>query len=150
MGNADLKTALRSAEAIVNQGLNYLRKKDSPEQDQVFLYELAHARSALSIAQGFSEFAEKGDNEKLLVELFCADTFKSLSDMCFGRETLWEIPINDLQLLNRYVATYGSPMQYSSAANLQVQNHLNEELQLVAETFRRFGKENIELSLIHI
>ena len=50
MGNADLKTALRSAEAIVNQGLNYLRKKDSPEQDQVFLYELAHARSALSLS----------------------------------------------------------------------------------------------------
>ena len=144
MGNADLKTALRSAEAIVNQGLNYLRKKDNPEQDQVFLYELAHARSALSIAQGFSEFAEKGDNEKLFVELFCADTFKSLSDMCFGRETLWEISIDDIQLLNRYVATYGSPMQYSSAANLPVKNHLNEELQLVAETFRRFGKENIE------
>ena len=64
--------------------------------------------------------------------------------MCFGRETLWEISIDDIQLLNRYVATYGSPMQYSSAANLPVQNHLNEELQLVAETFRRFGKENIE------
>ena len=76
MGNADLETALRSAEAIVNQGLNYLRKQDSPEQEQVFLYELAHARSALSIAQSFSEFAEKGDDEKLLVELFCSDTFK--------------------------------------------------------------------------
>ena len=144
MGNADLEIALKSAEGIVNQGLNYLRKKDSPEQDQVFLYELAHARSALSIAQAFSEFAEKGDNEKLLVELFCADTFKSLSDMCFGRETLWEISIEDKQLLNRYVAAYGSPKQYSSAANLPVQNHLTQELQLVAETFRRFGKENIE------
>ncbi len=29
MGNADLETALKSAEGIVNQGLNYLRKKDS-------------------------------------------------------------------------------------------------------------------------
>ena len=144
MGNADLEIALKSAEGIVNQGLNYLRKKDSPEQDQVFLYELAHARSALSIAQAFSEFAEKGDNEKLLVELFCADTFKSLSDMCFGRETLWEISIEDIQLLNQYVAAYGSPKQYSSAANLPVENHLTQELQLVAETFRRFGKENIE------
>ncbi|GIS34539.1 MAG: hypothetical protein Ct9H90mP5_09880 [Acidimicrobiaceae bacterium] len=37
----------------------------------------------------FFRICEKGDNEKLLVELFCADTFKSLSDMCFGRETLW-------------------------------------------------------------
>ena len=32
MGNADLEIALKSAEGIVNQGLNYLRKKDSPEQ----------------------------------------------------------------------------------------------------------------------
>ncbi|GIS34540.1 MAG: hypothetical protein Ct9H90mP5_09890 [Acidimicrobiaceae bacterium] len=45
MGNADLEIALKNAEGIVNQGLNYLRKKNSPEQDQVFLYELAHARS---------------------------------------------------------------------------------------------------------
>ncbi|MBT95780.1 MAG: acyl-CoA dehydrogenase [Acidimicrobiaceae bacterium] len=144
MGIIDLENSLRSAEKIIDQGLNYLRKQDNPEQNQVFLYELAHARSALSIAQGFKDFAEKGDNEKLLVQLFCADTFKSLSTMCFGRERLWGIEDKDIQHLNDYVALYGSPDHYSSAVDLPLQSHLSEELELVAETFRRFGKENIE------
>ena len=50
MGIDDLEDALESAEAIIDQGLWYLRDQSNPEESQVFLYELAHARSALSIA----------------------------------------------------------------------------------------------------
>ena len=81
MGIDDLEDALESAEAIIDQGLWYLRDQSNPEESQVFLYELAHARSALSIAQSFKDFAKRGENEKLLVELFCSDTFKSISNM---------------------------------------------------------------------
>ena len=68
MGNADLEIALKSAEGIVNQGLNYLRKKTVPNKTKVFLYVLAHALAqALSIAASFLRICrEKGDNEKLL------------------------------------------------------------------------------------
>ena len=62
MGIDDLEDALESAEAIIDQGLWYLRDQSNPEESQVFLYELAHARSALSIAQSL-KILPKGEKK---------------------------------------------------------------------------------------
>ena len=144
MGIDDLEDALESAEAIIDQGLWYLRDQSNPEESQVFLYELAHARSALSIAQSFKDFAKRGEKEKLLVELFCSDAFKSISNMSFGLGNLWGFSDDDIHKLNQYVSAYGSPEKYSSAADLSIQSYLDADLELVADTFRRFGQDNIE------
>lgn len=136
--------AINSARETVNAGLSYIRLMDDPEGQQVFLYDLAHAYSALAISESFLSFASKGDEEKEIVELFVADSLRSVADMCFGREEIWGIPRSLLEDLNNYVSIYGTPKKYSQISSYTPKPYLSDELQLVAETFKRFGEDHIE------
>ncbi len=136
--------ALNSAKEITERGLEFLRTNRNPEEHQVFLYDLSHASSAIAIAESFLSFAEKGEEEKGMVELFCADTLRSVAAMCFGREDIWSLQSSTLDVLNQYVAEHGTPQKYSSASFSSQKSHLSDDLELVAKTFRRFGKDHIE------
>ncbi len=138
------EAAIISAREIVDSGLSYLKSKDNPEDHQVFLYDLAHANSALAIAESFLPYADKGNEEKEIVEVFLADSLRSIAGMSFGREETWGISKSALENLNNYVSTHGTPQKYSQVSSYRPRSHLNDELELVAETFRRFGKEHIE------
>ncbi len=138
------EAAIISAREIVDSGLSYLKSKDNPEDHQVFLYDLAHANSALAIAESFLLYADKGNEEKEIVEVFLADSLRSIAGMSFGREETWGISKSALENLNNYVSTHGTPQKYSQVSSYRPRSHLNDELELVAETFRRFGNEHIE------
>ena len=64
--------------------------------------------------------------------------------MCFGREDIWRLESSTLGVLNQYVAEHGTPQKYSIASLSSQKSHLSDELELVAKTFRRFGKDHIE------
>ena len=136
--------ALDSAKEITERGLDFLRSHSNPEEQQVFLYDLSHTSSAIAIAESFLSFAEKGEEEKGIVELFCADTLRAVAAMCFGREDIWRLESSTLGVLNQYVAEHGTPQKYSIASLSSQKSHLSDELELVAKTFRRFGKDHIE------
>jgi len=136
--------ALDNAKEITNRGLDFLRSHSKPEEHQVFLYDLSHTSSAIAIAESFLSFAEKGEEEKGIVELFCADTLRAVAAMCLGREDIWSLQSSTLDILNQYVAEHGTPQKYSIASLSSQKSHLSDELELVAKTFRRFGKDHIE------
>ena len=142
--------ALDSAKEITERGLEFLRSNRNPEEHQVFLYDLSHASSAIAIAESFLSFAEKGEEEKGMVELFCADTLRSVAAMCFGREDIWSLQSSTLDVLNQYVAEHGTPQKYSAAFFSSQKSHLSDELELVAKTFRRFGEDHIEHLAEHV
>ncbi len=84
------EAAIISAREIVDSGLFYLKSRNNPEDHQIFLYDLAHASSALAIAESFLTYSDKGNEEKEIVELFLADSLRSIAGMSFGREEIWE------------------------------------------------------------
>ena len=136
--------ALKSAQEIIDTGLQHVRSEQSPEDSQAFLYDLAHASSALTIAESFLSYGEKGDDEKLIVNVFCADTLRSIASMSFGREGIWGFQESNFNTLRQFVSEYGTPEKYSKISNYTGKSHLSDDLELVAETFRRFGNEHIE------
>ena len=91
MSSDTASQALISARNIISAGLDYVRSGETSDQNQVFLYELAHATAALSISESFISFGENGEEEKYMVDVFCADTLRSIADMSFGLEEIWGI-----------------------------------------------------------
>lgn len=144
MSSDTASQAIISARNIISAGLEYVRSGETSDQNQVFLYELAHATAALSISESFISFGENGEEEKYMVDVFCADTLRSIADMSFGLEEIWGIEKSDLEQLKNFVASHGTPQNYSKVASLKANSYLSDELQLVADTFRRFGREHIE------
>ena len=97
MDHKKASDALKSAKNIVDSGLSHLRSQGKPEENQAFLYELAHASSAHVIAESFLDYADNGPKESQIVEIFCADVLRSVATISFGREETWEL---DLSLIH--------------------------------------------------
>lgn len=135
--------ALYSAKKIIDSGLANLRSLSNPEDHQVFLYDLAHLSSAHSIATSFLDFADKGSHEGKLVEIFCADALRSFGMASFGVENVWGFEKSDIEVIREYVRSSGNPENYVQGSNTLAVNHLSEDMELVAQTFRRFGEEQI-------
>ena len=143
MDHKKASDALKSAKNIVDSGLSHLRSQGKPEENQAFLYELAHASSAHVIAESFLDYADNGPKESQIVEIFCADVLRSVATISFGREETWELDNSDLELIRAYVTSHGTPELYAQNFQNQGKLSLNDDMELVAETFRRFGRDHI-------
>ncbi|MCH1512711.1 MAG: acyl-CoA/acyl-ACP dehydrogenase [Acidimicrobiales bacterium] len=135
--------ALKSAKNIIDSGLSHLRSQQNPEASQAFLYDLAHASSAYVIAESFLDYAAKGPEESQIVEIFCADVLRSVAAITFGNEQAWELENSDFEIVRAYVTNHGAPEQYAQASQISGESHLSDEMELVAQTFRRFGRDHI-------
>jgi len=135
--------ALKSAKNIIDSGISYLRSQEKPEAHQAFLYDIAHASSAHAIAESFLDYADNGPDESQLVEIFCSDVLRSVATISFGCEQLWELDDSDLELVRAYVTSHGTPESYAQNSQNPGKSHLSDDMELVAQTFRRFGQDHI-------
>jgi (2S)-methylsuccinyl-CoA dehydrogenase len=142
----DLKRAyeaLKSAKNIIDSGLSHLRSQEDPEASQASLYDLAHASSAYAIAESFLDYAANGPEESQIVETFVADVLRSVAAITFGSERAWGLDDSDLKIVREYVTDHGTPKMYAQASQMSGESHLSDDMELVAQTFRRFGYDHI-------
>jgi len=135
--------ALKSAKNIIDSGISHLRSQEKPEAHQAFLYGIAHASSAHAIAESFLDYADNGPEESQLVEIFCSDVLRSVATISFGCEQLWSFDNSDLELVRAYVTSHGTPESYAQNSQNPGKLHLSDDMELVAQTFRRFGQDHI-------
>ena len=143
---ADLTAAAAAvdvARAVVEKGFATLAANGSADGEQVVAYDLAHAAAAVEIARGLMDYGAKGDVEARITCAFIADAIHDVATRLVGREAEWGAEPGALDDALGFMRTYRSPGFLSELAGEQGPRHLDEELGMVADTFRRFAEDKI-------
>ena len=119
------------------------------DADQVLGYELAHAASAVETGRALLDYGTKGDAEARITVAYIADAVAELGGRMFGREAEWGVESGALDKARDFVADYRDP-----AFLVQITDpgprHLDDDFELVQDTFRRFADEELAPIAEHI
>jgi (2S)-methylsuccinyl-CoA dehydrogenase len=154
MSTADLTAAadvVELARTVVRTGAQTLAKGGGPDVDQLLGYDLAHAGAAVETAAAMLEYGAKGDLEAAITCAFVADAVGELASRLFGREATWGIDATALDGARQFCATYRDPEFLAGLAGQDGPRHLDDDFELVQDTFRRFADEMLSpiAELIH-
>lgn len=125
------------------------------DRHQVVAYDLAHAASAVEAGRVMVEYARHGDLEADLACVFVADAVADLAGRLAGREAEWGVEPGALEAAAGLVARYRSPdFLERLAGGLERHgagpDHLDDEFDLVRDTFHRFAEDRIRPVAEHI
>ncbi len=138
------------ADGVVRSGLEVLRAADSLDDHQVLAYDVAHAASAVEACRAVLAYGVHGATETDLACAYVADALHELAAKLFGREVAWGVDADVLDPARPFVAHYRSPEFLAALANTPGDTHLDDDFQLVADTFRRFADDKIAPHAEHV
>ncbi len=149
---AQAAAALACGQAVVDGAIERAQQTNPANEaaDQCFLYDLAHAASATQIGASMLIYGEAGEIEARLACAFIADALASLAAVTFGREATWGTEPDALDACRAFVATFTAPEFVATLADVDPPRHLDDNFTLVADTFRRFGDDQIAPHAEHI
>ncbi len=135
--------AVELAEAVVHNGAATLPGAAAVDVDQVVAYDLAHAASAASAARSMLDYATRGDLERDLASAFIAEVLVDLGARVAGRESAWGVEPGWWSPAAGFLDAYRSPQLLSSLCGQTGPTHLDEDFDLVRETFHRFAEDKV-------
>jgi (2S)-methylsuccinyl-CoA dehydrogenase len=115
----------------------------SIDDNQVIAYDLAHAAAAVETCRALLPYGAKGDTEAAIACAFVADAVGELAGKLYGRESQWGVDSGALDDARQFTATFREPEFLASLANQPGPRHLDDDYEMVQDTFRRFADERI-------
>jgi (2S)-methylsuccinyl-CoA dehydrogenase len=140
---AAARAATELAEAVVEQGAERLRNGAGVDDDQVLAYDLAHAAAAAATARSMLDYGARGDTERDLTCGFVADALVELGARVAGRESIWGVEPGWADPTREFLAAFRAPEFSSRLCGQTGPTHLDEDFELVRETFHRFAEEKV-------
>jgi (2S)-methylsuccinyl-CoA dehydrogenase len=131
---------LHLADTVVRSGIEQI---GSVDVDQVLAYDVAHAASAVTAAKVMLTYGERGEVEARAACAYLADALHDLAQRIYGREQLWGVGAGALDAARAFVAEHRSPAAVASFADVDLEAHLDDDMTMVADTFRRFAEDRI-------
>jgi (2S)-methylsuccinyl-CoA dehydrogenase len=125
------------------------------DEHQVLAYDLAHSAAAVEGSRVMLEYAQHGEIESLLARAYIADAVSELAARLVGRAATWGSGLDALDAAMPFVEAHRAPA-FLAALGDQVAvhgtgpNHLSDDFELVAETFRRFADDRIRPVAEHV
>jgi (2S)-methylsuccinyl-CoA dehydrogenase len=153
MSSPDLTAAadvVELARGVVRTATVALANGGGPDGDQVLAYDLAHAAAAVETASSMLDYGATGDTEASLTCAFVADAVGELATRLFGREALWGVDPGALDGARAFCATYRDPVFLASLVGQEGARNLDDDFELVQDTFRRFADEKLAPIAEHI
>jgi Acyl-CoA dehydrogenases len=125
------------------------------DQHQVVAYDLAHAAAAVAGSRVMLDYAKHGELEAKLSYAYIADVFADIVGRLVGREGEWGVDPADLASAHDFVAAYRDPAFLESLADELPRHgtgpaHLDDEFDMVRDTFHRFAEDKIRPVAEHI
>ena len=125
------------------------------DEHQVIAYDLAHAAAAVEAGRVMCRYAEHGEVESMLARAFVADAVADVATRLVGREMLWGVDPADLAPAHDFVAEHRAPAFLEALADQCAKHgtgptHLDDDFELVADTFRRFADDKIRPAAEHV
>ncbi|HUY87065.1 MAG TPA: acyl-CoA dehydrogenase family protein, partial [Acidimicrobiales bacterium] len=113
------------------------------DANQVAAYELAHGAAGLRMARSVLEYGTLGATEAKIACAFCADAIADLAIRLTGREQILGLASDFLEGCAEFLTSWRDPCVLAGLAEVTGDRHLDEDFELVAETFRRFAENEI-------
>lgn len=147
---ADTATLQRASEAAVC-GQNAIdtatefakSRRAAGYDDQEMLYALSHAAAGLSMVPTALRYGEQGGVEERLALIFVGRVLADLGGMLWSQHDQWGLEADPMNGAEPFVAAATGPEFVAAAADTPGPTHLSDDLQQVAETFRRFALDRI-------
>jgi (2S)-methylsuccinyl-CoA dehydrogenase len=133
---ADLVAA---ADRVVARAVTALRGAGGPDVAQVLAYDVAHAASAAATARVLLDYGAKGELEAAIACAFAADVAHDALSRVAGRETLWGCDPHVLDDVLASLAAYRDPEFVAALAETPGPRHLDDDMDMVRDTFRSFA-----------
>ncbi|MFM8381953.1 MAG: acyl-CoA dehydrogenase family protein, partial [Actinomycetota bacterium] len=149
----DLQTAaevIDLASRAVGKGLRHLAATGGADRHQVVAYDLAHAASAVETARSLLDYGAKGDVEGLITCAYTADMAHELASKLLGRESQWGLGGAPFEPVMDFIATYRDPEFLAGLADLPGPRHLDDDFEMVQDTFRSFADKIIAPRAEHV
>ena len=127
--------------SLLRRATKRLAESGGPEKQQVLTYDIAHASAALETSRSLLDYGAKGDAEATIACAFVADMVHDFATRLLGREQLWTVHVSELSAYDSFVSDYRDPALLASLAAKPGQRHLDDEYEMVQDTFRSFGKK---------
>ncbi len=143
-------TALVDAsEAAVGRATARLAELGGPDAGQTLAYDLAHAASAATMARVLLAYGARGETEGEIAAAFAADCAHDLIARRIGREHLWgddTFTAADRETLARH----RDPARLAALAELPGARHLDDDMEMVQDTFRAFATNVVRPHAEHV
>jgi (2S)-methylsuccinyl-CoA dehydrogenase len=149
----DLTRAAKATELarrVVEQGVRTLAAAGGPDEQQVLAYDLAHSAAAVETARSLTDYGSKGNIEALITCAFVADMLQEVSARLLGREDMWGVEKNPLADAHEFMTTFREPEFLASLAFTAGPRHLEDEFEMVQDTFRSFAAKVIAPHAEHV
>ncbi len=136
--------AVSCAESVIQKAVDRTRARGAAAlDDQVLLYELSHTAAAVTMARTALTYAETGPVELRLATVFIGRVLADMGAILWRNDARWGSSIEALGGVRELVAAATDAQYVSSCAHRPGKNDLPEDLELVRETFHRFGRDKI-------
>jgi (2S)-methylsuccinyl-CoA dehydrogenase len=153
MSAPDLSAAAAAvdvAKAVVEGAARHLAAAGDVDANQVVAYDLAHAAAAVENARAILDYGAKGKVEGRIACAFVADALFDLRTRTLGREALWGTTPDALTSADAFVSTYRDPAFLADLCGEAGPRHLDSDLEMVQDTFRRFAEEKVKEAAEHV
>ncbi|MEE9413853.1 MAG: acyl-CoA dehydrogenase family protein [Acidimicrobiales bacterium] len=136
--------AAACGQAVVDRAIAFSKsRREAGHDDQEVLYALSHAAAGLSMVPVALRYAENGDTEQKLALVFIALVLADLGGTLWSQHQSWGVEPDSLNAAQPFVAAATEADFVAAAADHPGSARLAEDLQLVADTFRRFALDRI-------
>ena len=149
----DLKTAaevISIAQSMVDTAIASLVALGGPDKNQTLAYDIAHVAAAVATSQSLLGYGAKGTAEGNIACAFTADMVHDFVSRLIGREKIWGVDPSQLAPAHDFVQTYRAPEFLASLADIQGPRHLDDEFEMVQDTFRSFATKVIAPEAEHV
>ncbi|HVV36271.1 MAG TPA: acyl-CoA dehydrogenase family protein [Acidimicrobiales bacterium] len=146
----EARAALGDAQSLVDACARRIAGNGGVDAHQVVAYDLAHAAAAVACARGAADYGDRGDVEARLAAAFVADAIHDVASRVTGREAAWGVEPGALDKALRLTAAGRDPEFMASLCGEEGPRHLGDDMQLVADTFRRFAEDKVRPVAEHI
>jgi (2S)-methylsuccinyl-CoA dehydrogenase len=151
----DLAAAARAVDAatvVVTSATRHMAGLGPAALDdhQVVAYDLAHAAAAVENARAVLDYGSKGDLEARLGCAFVADACYDVAVRLFTREADFGVDPGAMDATRDFTRTYRHPAYLASLCGETGPRHLDSDLEMVQDTFRRFAEDKVRPVAEHV
>ncbi len=142
--------AIDLAHRVVGKAVRHLAATGGPDVHQVLAYDLAHAASGVATARSLLDYGAKGELEAQITCAFAADMLHELASKLLGREQAWGVERDALANAHAFISQFRDPEFLASLADQPGPRHLDDDMEMVADTFGAFAANVIAPHAEHV
>ena len=142
--------AIDLADRVVGRAVRQLAASGGPDVHQVLAYDIAHAASGVATARSLLDYGAKGEIEAKITCAFAADVLHELSSKILGREIAWGVERDALSAAYEFMVQFRDPEFLASLADQAGPRHLDDDMEMVADTFASFAANVIAPHAEHV